>query len=202
MNTIPQLFSEAVARFKARPALIEPGQGNTIETLTYQELQERVHKFAGYLQQQHVNKGERIMIWASSQINWMVAYLGALLVGMTVVPLDVNSKEDFLERLVETTEARLLVTTQKQYQSLEKPPIPLIDIESLPQGWLDMAALPSIEKTTSRSWYLLQERQASPKELCFLIIISFLMQSVLQKLSIFGQQIVHYLYYRSHICLK
>ena len=37
-----------------------------------------------------------ILLWSPSCVNWMVAYLGALLNGDIVVPLDVNSKEEFL----------------------------------------------------------------------------------------------------------
>jgi long-chain acyl-CoA synthetase len=144
MQTIPLLFKSAVERFAARPALIEPIEGNEMSILTYQVLQERVHAFAGYLRQQPIAKGERLIIWSPSRIDWLVAYLSALLVGMVVVPLDVNSKEDFLQRIVTTTEAKFLVTTQKQYQSLQQPSLPLIDIDALPQGPFDPDRLPEI----------------------------------------------------------
>ncbi len=74
----------------------------------------------------------------------MVAFLGALLVGAVVVPLDVNTKEDFLVRIAETTEAKLLVTTKKQYAGLKQPPLPLVDIDALPQETLDAAKLPAV----------------------------------------------------------
>ena len=146
MQTIPQLVTDAVARFATHSALIEPGEGGTVSTLTYHELQERIHGFAGYLQQQGVVKDERIMIWSASRANWLIAYLGALTIGMTVVPLDVSSKEDFLERVGETTEATYLITTRKQYQGLKSSSIPLIDIDALPQEKLDVTRLPKIEE--------------------------------------------------------
>ncbi|MBV9228490.1 MAG: AMP-binding protein, partial [Chloroflexi bacterium] len=140
------LFRNAVERFSSRSALIEPIEGDQTSTLTYQALQERVHMFAGYLQEQQIAKGERLMIWSASRTNWLIAYLGALLVGMVVVPLDVNTKEDFLARIAETTEAKYLITTQKQYKGLKQPPAPLIDLDTLPQGSLDIAQLPAIEE--------------------------------------------------------
>ncbi|HEU5230276.1 MAG TPA: AMP-binding protein [Ktedonobacteraceae bacterium] len=147
MPTIPQLFTNTAARFASHPALIEPGEDGEMVTLTYRALQERVQRFAGYLQQQGSAKSERIMIWSASRSDWMVAHLGALSVGMIVVPLDANSKEDFLIRIAETTEAKYLVTTRKQYQSLKQPPVPLIDIDALPQAPLDTASLPQIEES-------------------------------------------------------
>ena len=52
--------------------------------MTYQALQEQACCFAGYLQEQQIGKGDRVCIWAASCSNWMVAYLGALLVGAVV----------------------------------------------------------------------------------------------------------------------
>src|SRR5216684_3865041 len=144
MDTISQLFDKSVERFAERPALLEPGEGGEMRSLSYRALWERVQHFAGYLQEQHIEKDDRICIWAASCVNWLVAYLGALLVGAVVVPLDVNTKEDFLTRIAETTEAKLLVTTQKQYAGLKQPPLPLVDVEALPQGTLDATKLPKV----------------------------------------------------------
>ncbi len=144
MDTIPLLFQASVERFRDSPALLEPGEGDEMSTLTYHALQERVHGFAGYLQQQSVVKGDRLLLWSASRSDWLIVYLGALLTGMVVVPLDVNTREDFLQRLAETTEARLLITTQKAYQSLKQPPLPLVDIDTLPQAPLSPEQLPEI----------------------------------------------------------
>lgn len=146
MDTIPHLFQATVERFGDRPALLEPAEGNEISSLTYSALQERAHTFAGYLQQQGIAKGDRLLLWSPSRIDWLVAYLGALLVGMVVVPLDANSREDFLCRLAEVTEAKLLVTTRKAYNGLKQPPLPLLDIDALPQAPLHPEQLPTIDE--------------------------------------------------------
>jgi len=146
MSTIPLLFTRTSEHFHAKIALIEPAHDDSMTTLTYQALQARVQRFAGFLQQQHVSKGQRIMLWSASRADWLVAYFGSLLVGMVVVPLDVNSKEDFIHRLVEITDAKYLVTTQKNYAELVVPPLPLIDIDALPEAPFDAQQLPSIEQ--------------------------------------------------------
>jgi long-chain acyl-CoA synthetase len=144
MDTIPLLFQASVERFRNSPALLEPGEGDAMSTLTYQELQEHMYSFAGYLQQQELTKGDRLLLWSASRSDWLIAYLGALLMGMVIVPLDVNTREDFLLRLAETTEARMLITTKKAYQSLKQPPLPLVDIEELPQAPLMLDKIPEI----------------------------------------------------------
>ncbi len=138
------LLHTAVARYSERTALIEPVEEARMTSVTYGDLLERVHSFAGYLQGEKLEKGDRILLWSASRIDWMVAYLGALLIGAVIVPLDVNSKEDFLSRIEQSTEAKYLITTQKQCSGLKQPHAPLINIDALPQGTLDTADLPDI----------------------------------------------------------
>ncbi len=146
MTTIPQLFSQSAKQFGTRSALLEPLETGEITSITYTDVQKRIEGFGGYLQKQGVKQGERLLIWCPSRIDWLIAYLGTLLVGMVVVPLDVSSKEDFLQRIAETTEARFLVTTQKQYKGLKEPTLPLLDIDALPQDDFDSSLVPSVQE--------------------------------------------------------
>ncbi len=143
-KTINELLHTAVARYGERTALIEPEEGAKMTSVTYSDLLEQVHRFAGFLQVEKLERGDRILLWSASRVNWMVAYLGALLIGAVIVPLDINSKEDFLSRIEESTEAKYVITTQKQYDGLKQPHAPLINIDVLPQRTLDMTALPEI----------------------------------------------------------
>ena len=163
METIPALFTEAVERYANQPALVEPVEGDSLSTLTYRAVQERVHGFDGYLQSQSLQKGTPVIIWCASRADWLIAYLGALMVGVVVVPLDVNSKEDFLARIVETTGAQLLITTQKQYEGLKQPPIPLINIDALPQASLDTTKLPAIGRDDLAELVFTSGTTGSPK---------------------------------------
>ncbi|HYB00032.1 MAG TPA: AMP-binding protein [Ktedonobacteraceae bacterium] len=144
MNTIKNLLQTAASQFGTRVAFIEPVSDGVMDSLTYQALLERAQGFAGALQEKELEKGDCLLLWAASRIDWMVAFLGAMLVGVVVVPLDVNSREDFLSKIEESTEAKYLITSQKQYSGLKESHVPLIDIDSLPQGTLDMARLTEI----------------------------------------------------------
>ncbi len=146
MTTIPELFLQSAKQFGTRSALLEPLETGEVTSITYADMQKRVEGFAGYLQQQQIPSGDRLLIWCPSRIDWLIAYLGTLLVGMVVVPLDVSSKEDFLQKIVETTEAHFLVTTETQYKGLKEPSLPLIDIDALPQADFDSTRVPSINE--------------------------------------------------------
>src|SRR5450759_589055 len=145
MKTINALFASAVERFLGRTALLEPTDDAGIVSYTYAELQVKVYTFTGYLQEQHFIKGQRIMLWAASRVDWMIAFLGTLLAGGVVVPLDNNSKEDFIERIAQTTGATHLITTSKQYAMLKNSTLSRIDLDNLPQGTFDAAALPEVK---------------------------------------------------------
>ena len=143
-DTLIELFEHSAQRHAQRTVMIEPIEGGNVASITYQELQEKVQRFAGYLQEQPFHKGDRIMIWSASRMNWMIAFLGALLAGLVVVPLDISNREDFFMKIAEATEAKALITTEKQYSGLKQPPVPFIDIEALPEGVLNSAALPAV----------------------------------------------------------
>ncbi len=144
MKTINALFASAVERFPGRTALLEPTDDARIVSYTYAELQQKVYAFTGYLQEQHFIKGQRIMLWAPSKVDWMIAFLGVLLAGGVVVPLDNNSKEDFIGRIAQTTGATHLITTSKQYATLKNSSPSLIDLDNLPRGTFDAGALPEV----------------------------------------------------------
>src|SRR5258708_2226374 len=162
METINELLSTAVERYKHRPVLLELGEESSMSSLTYGGPLERAQGFAGYLQAEKVGKGERMVFWAARPIDWMVAFLGVPLVGAVIVALDVNSKEDFLSRVKQTTEAKYLITTRKHYSGLKQPPAPLIALDALPSGVLDTVKLPQSMGVTWLSWFSHQARQANP----------------------------------------
>src|SRR6266576_7133218 len=144
MRTINELLHTAVALYGARIAFIEPEDEGRMVSLTYNDLLEQVRGFAGALQEKGLQKGDRLLLWSASRIDWMVAFFGTLFIGAVVVPLDINSKEELLSKIEQTTEAKYLITSQKQNSGLKQPHAPLIDIDALPLSRLDMATLPEI----------------------------------------------------------
>ncbi len=144
MKTINELLASSIERFGSKPALFQPATKSTLISITYATLQQKVHAFAGHLQQEQISKGDAILIWGASSMEWLIAYLGALQVGAVLVPLDVSSKEDFIHRISDTTGAVRLITTQKQFDSLKSAPTDFINMDALPEGPFDSTTTPSI----------------------------------------------------------
>jgi len=99
MTTIPELFLQSAKQFGTRSALLQPLATGEVTCITSADMQQRVEGFAGYLHKQAITSGDRLLIWSSSRIDWLIAYLGTLLVRMVFGPLVVSSKEDFLARI-------------------------------------------------------------------------------------------------------
>src|SRR5258708_19973620 len=103
METINELIATTVELNRDRLALLEPVEESRMTSLTYGALLERVHGFAGYLQGLKIEKGDRILLWAASRIDWMVAFLGTQQEGAVMVHLAANSRETFLSTIPHPT---------------------------------------------------------------------------------------------------
>ena len=57
------------------------------ERFSYSRLRDLSLRFSGALQNMGVNKGDRVMIYVSNCIQWVIAFLGILMRGATAVPI-------------------------------------------------------------------------------------------------------------------
>jgi long-chain acyl-CoA synthetase len=66
-------------------------------------------QFARYLEERGINKGDRVLLWAKNSPEWIAAFFGCLLRGVIVVPLDAQNSSDFVTRIQQQTEPKLLL---------------------------------------------------------------------------------------------
>ena len=82
--TIPGAVASAAREFGDAPALVEPGGPR----LSYRELHERVRMVARALIAEGVTPGDSVAIWSPNTHHWVLAGLGALYAGATLVPVN------------------------------------------------------------------------------------------------------------------
>jgi HIP---CoA ligase len=82
--TIPGALARAAKQFAAAEAIAEPGGPR----LTYAELRERVREVAAGLVAEGIEAGDRVAIWSPNTHHWVLAGLGALYAGATLVPVN------------------------------------------------------------------------------------------------------------------
>jgi HIP---CoA ligase len=83
-QTIPAAVASAARDFGAVTAVAEPGGPQ----LTYAELHERVAAIAGTLIAEGIAPGDRVALWSPNTHHWVLAALGALCAGATLVPVN------------------------------------------------------------------------------------------------------------------
>ncbi len=111
MATVGSILEASVRTFGRRPALLYRPLYRT-ETWSYADLWERSGRVVGRLRTQGITKGDRVVIWAPNSPWWVAAYLGCLRLGVILVPLDLRSTPDFIERVVTQTEPRLAIVSR------------------------------------------------------------------------------------------
>ncbi len=82
--TIPAALARAAQEFGQATALAEPGGPR----LSHAELRERVREVAAGLVLAQIEAGDRVAIWSPNTHHWVLAGLGALQAGGTLVPVN------------------------------------------------------------------------------------------------------------------
>ncbi|MDW8240624.1 MAG: AMP-binding protein [Acidobacteriota bacterium] len=115
---------------------------------SYAQLFDHADRMAAALRRRGVQRGERIMIWGPNGPEWIIAYLGGLLAGAVIVPIDVRQTKDFALRVAAETKPRLIARTRLlpgdgfdlPQLILEELPLRLSEVE--PQRFDDVAPQP------------------------------------------------------------
>lgn len=127
MDNLSNFLKQIVERNVSKPSL-HYGPGNPDEVWSYQELWQRVGWVARRLQDQGVEKGDRLIIWGPNSPWWVASYFGALRIGAVLVPLDVRSSPDFADRVIEQTEPKLALLAASTRTNWQGPaPYVLMD---------------------------------------------------------------------------
>jgi len=132
MESVGQLLENSEQEHSPRLAL-KMRSGLRLEKYTYHQLWEQAQCMAGLLHDRGVEKGDRVLLWAPNSPRWVIAYLGALLGGGVVVPLDVRSTPDFAGKVATQTEPVLALLSKSILESAQGLSVPTLQVEELPR---------------------------------------------------------------------
>ena len=130
METLVELLEQSARANPNRTALTMRAGVRTVK-LTYGGLEQRAHAFAQLMLERNVQKGDRVVIWAPNQPDWASAMFGSFIAGAVVVPLDVRSTRDFVERVVSQTEPVLAFAGRQQASILRELEIPTLELDTI-----------------------------------------------------------------------
>ena len=117
IRTIPELLRWACGRYAAKTALqIERQSGWT--RISYDELLTRAERVARRWQAQGLSAGTRVLLCGDNGPEWVVAYMAANLLGLAVVPIGPQTRDEDIWRLCDFVQARALIAAEKRFSQL------------------------------------------------------------------------------------
>jgi len=108
-----QILLAAMDRFAGRTCFLIR-QGRYYQHISYHRFQRMALRLAKTFLDYGINKGERIAIAADNSLEWMVAYVAALLAGGVAVPLRVTLAPDTLLHILKDSAASLVILQDVQ----------------------------------------------------------------------------------------
>ena len=79
---------------------------------SYKQLYILSRKFASFLKENNVKKGDKIIVWNFNGIEYAVIFLGAILAGVVIVPIDLRSNIDFVKKIQKQVNAKIIFQTR------------------------------------------------------------------------------------------
>ena len=104
---------------------------------SYSRLWEESGQVATLLQRRGLTKGDQVILWGPNSPHWALILFGCIRAGIIVVPLDLRSAPDYVERVVSKTTPKLAFTsrfTPRGEVELGVPEIAFEDLEAAIAG--------------------------------------------------------------------
>jgi long-chain acyl-CoA synthetase len=111
--TIAHYINTLAEQYEDRPAIYFKSAFRTF-SYSYREIYERSLRLANYLSQKGFRKGDRILIWSYNGQEYASILLGCALSGVVAVPIDFNSKADFVALIAEEVGAKHLFNSKRR----------------------------------------------------------------------------------------
>src|SRR5947209_19595593 len=104
-------------------------RGYRMPRWSYRQTAELAFRFARELERRNIGKGERVVLWGENSPEWVAAFLGCMMRGAVAVPMDRIAAPDFMQRVANDVDARLVVCSSALAPSAAA--WPYLDLEDL-----------------------------------------------------------------------
>jgi long-chain acyl-CoA synthetase len=88
-------------------------RGYRMERWSYRRTADAARQFARELESRNIQAGQRVMLWGENCAEWVAAFLGCVLRGAVVVPMDRIAARDFALRVARDVDAKLLIVSRE-----------------------------------------------------------------------------------------
>ncbi len=124
INTLRDLAIKSVEKYSDRVAF-EMLNG---EQVTYNMFGERVASVQDLLQNAGLNSGDKVALLSSNMPNWSVCYFAVVSAGLTVVPILPDFSGTELDMIIQHSEAKAILVSDKLFTRLSKDTISKLNV--------------------------------------------------------------------------
>lgn len=123
-STLKELYEHSIATFALRPcsSLYEG------EALTYESFGQRVEMLVRTLTVAGLSSGDKVALYSNNMPNWAVSYFAATISGMVIVPILPDFSEDEVNLLLEHSEAKALIISDKLFGKISRNSIERLNV--------------------------------------------------------------------------
>ncbi len=137
LQTIPDLLRWSCARYGEVTAL-QMKRGNSWRKVAFGGLLARAEAQADLWQRCGLESGDRVLLYAANSPEWVIAYMAASVGGLSVVPVDPQTRGEEVWKLAAFTRARGLIASRPCFETLNPEagsglagwPLPVFDLEN------------------------------------------------------------------------
>src|SRR5205807_2854795 len=91
-------------------------QGYRMAWFTYGQVSDLAFRFVRQLEARQITKGDRVMLWGQNSAEWVATFFGCVISGVVVVPMDASALPDFVRKVSQQVESKLLVCGRTQQE--------------------------------------------------------------------------------------
>ncbi len=110
-RTIEQIILETSSQYSELPAF-SLKTGFRTKTYLYKEVYDFVRKFPNFFAKHHLKTGDKIIVLSLNRPEYSMLILGALVCGITLVPIDYRTNRETISKFIKATQPKAVFTTQ------------------------------------------------------------------------------------------
>jgi fatty-acyl-CoA synthase len=119
-RTVWQAISDAAALNPDRDALVAADDAGLVQRLTYGQLLTRVRNLSAGLASIGVKRGDRVVLWMTNRLEWVISALAAERLGAAVVPINTFLKPPEVKYCIAQSGGRHLIMLDR-FRKLDMP---------------------------------------------------------------------------------
>ena len=128
--TLWQALKTAAEHDPDRHALVGANDAGEVQRITYAELLERIRKLSAGFAGIGVRRGDRLVLWMTNTLEWVVSAFAAMRIGAAIVPVNTFLKPPEIRYFIQQSGARHLV----MLDSFRKLNMPALLTEICPEA--------------------------------------------------------------------